>query len=324
MNLKLSLILLIFTIVVPTAFASNRASGPTVVAMVGAKVTPMALQGQLSQSNVVSVDVNEPISFFSSDDIFYSSAAIVQNGVEIPLPIVNENQVVFTSPGIYTLKLVANDSFEYTCIVVVGQSVNPQIIQRYILEINIEESTSGGDRNETKGNDTKPTPPITPLPEDDLREICTFNPSDERCAPVDGECPEGFAMNEDGNCFPQGPCPSGYHRANDDETGRCVAEKDLQHCEDGSWAHPEDFCPEVPTPTTPEPVVTPTPTPAPLVEEPEPTPPITPEPDPDPQPGPDPKPDPGDGNGDGDGGNGDDEAGADEGGETSEGDSMFG
>lgn len=74
-------------------------------------------------------------------------------------------------------------------------------------------------------------------------EICRFTPSHPICAPnEDGECDEGFAMNEDGNCFPRGDCPDGYHRANDDETGACISEDDLRQCPDGSWGHVSDDC----------------------------------------------------------------------------------
>ena len=38
----------------------------------------------------------------------------------------------------------------------------------------------------------------------------------------DGKCPEGFNMNEDGQCYPDEPCPAGYWRADDDESGACV------------------------------------------------------------------------------------------------------
>ncbi len=52
---------------------------------------------------------------------------------------------------------------------------------------------------------------------------CLFDPSMPKCAPDDnGRCPEGFNMNEDGQCFPRGGCPDGYYRADDDETGRCI------------------------------------------------------------------------------------------------------
>jgi len=52
---------------------------------------------------------------------------------------------------------------------------------------------------------------------------CLFDPSMPKCAPDEnGKCPSGFAMNEDGQCFPRGGCPNKYHRPDDDETGRCI------------------------------------------------------------------------------------------------------
>jgi len=64
-----------------------------------------------------------------------------------------------------------------------------------------------------------PTPPPTTLhPDDD----CLFDPSFPKCVPgQNGLCPDGFNMNEDGNCFPNKPCPSGYAKLDYDETGRC-------------------------------------------------------------------------------------------------------
>ena len=79
---------------------------------------------------------------------------------------------------------------------------------------------------------------------DNLRVICALIPSDPRCDPKNGKCPPGFGTNEGGQCFPLGKCPSGYHRANDDESGRCVPYRDLKQCEDGSWAYKDDQCPE--------------------------------------------------------------------------------
>ena len=82
----------------------------------------------------------------------------------------------------------------------------------------------------------------------DLKRICQLNPNDARCPKPgpDGNCPPGWGLNDDDQCVPSGPCPSGHHRPNDDETGRCVPEKDLKQCEDGSRAHPDDQCPEEP------------------------------------------------------------------------------
>ena len=58
-------------------------------------------------------------------------------------------------------------------------------------------------------------------------EDCLFDPSMPKCAPDEnGKCPEGFGMNEDGQCFPRGGCPDGYHRVDDDESGRCIPNAD--------------------------------------------------------------------------------------------------
>lgn len=51
---------------------------------------------------------------------------------------------------------------------------------------------------------------------------CHFHPNDDRCAPaIPGQCPGGFASNEKGNCHPIGPCPPGFSRHDDDESGQC-------------------------------------------------------------------------------------------------------
>jgi hypothetical protein len=55
-------------------------------------------------------------------------------------------------------------------------------------------------------------------PDDD----CLFDPSLPKCAPIDGKCPEGFNMNENGQCYPNKPCPPGYARADNDESGACL------------------------------------------------------------------------------------------------------
>src|SRR3712207_7137409 len=38
-------------------------------------------------------------------------------------------------------------------------------------------------------------------------------------SPINGKCPEGFNMNEAGQCYPDKPCPPGYARADNDESG---------------------------------------------------------------------------------------------------------
>ena len=85
-----------------------------------------------------------------------------------------------------------------------------------------------------------------PEPPEDEPSICFFEPNNEACNPDEnGNCPEGFGMNEDGQCIPQQSCPEGFHRANDDETGRCIDEDELRECENnGGWVEEGEFCPE--------------------------------------------------------------------------------
>lgn len=63
------------------------------------------------------------------------------------------------------------------------------------------------------------------ISQDDI-EPCLLDPSLPSCPKPDEnqDCPEGWAQNEDGNCFPLHPdgCPNGYHGHEDDETGRCI------------------------------------------------------------------------------------------------------
>jgi|1186.fasta_scaffold09363_2 hypothetical protein len=53
---------------------------------------------------------------------------------------------------------------------------------------------------------------------------CAFNPNGlAKCKPdlTTGKCPSGFSANDKGNCFPKGPCPTGYARLDNDESGKC-------------------------------------------------------------------------------------------------------
>lgn len=65
---------------------------------------------------------------------------------------------------------------------------------------------------------------------------CLFNASLPKCDPDrDGNCPDDFNLNEDGNCFPDhsdGGCPEGTHSVDDDETGQCYKD-DEEDCPDG-------------------------------------------------------------------------------------------
>jgi hypothetical protein len=89
----------------------------------------------------------------------------------------------------------------------------------------------------------EPSDPVTPSsrvpepPDDD----CLFDPSLPKCAPIDGECPDGFLMNGDGQCFPNKPCPTGFEKRDEDETGKCYS------------IEPTPEPTPIPTPTPPSP-----------------------------------------------------------------------
>lgn len=94
-------------------------------------------------------------------------------------------------------------------------------------EIDDNESSSSGSESDNDiqsiSGDTKETldDSDTSKPDGD----CLFDPSLPKCAPDEnGNCPDGFNMNEDGRCFPEHNerCADGYHGVDDDETGRCI------------------------------------------------------------------------------------------------------
>lgn len=56
---------------------------------------------------------------------------------------------------------------------------------------------------------------------------CLFDPDLPKCAPDEnGDCPDGFFQNEDGQCVPGGGCPEGYHSVDNDESGRCIPDSE--------------------------------------------------------------------------------------------------
>ena len=67
-------------------------------------------------------------------------------------------------------------------------------------------------------------------PDFDPDESCILDILQDKCDPgIEGECPEGFAQNEDNRCAHrvlvngewEWICPDGYHIAYDDESGQC-------------------------------------------------------------------------------------------------------
>lgn len=67
--------------------------------------------------------------------------------------------------------------------------------------------------------------PTVPNPDFNPDGDCLFDTQLPKCHPGEGqECPTGFSMNEDGNCFPRhSGCPENYHGHEDDETGECIS-----------------------------------------------------------------------------------------------------
>ena len=70
-----------------------------------------------------------------------------------------------------------------------------------------------------------PVGPIVPIPTikgQTPDKGCAFHPESPKCMPdKDGNCPSGFSHNSKGNCFPSGPCPGGFGRHDNDESGKC-------------------------------------------------------------------------------------------------------
>lgn len=136
-----------------------------------------------------------------------------------------------------------DDRFLYETVLTVlapGQTVNQVNIQNIIQNFVSSTSSSHTTVIFRNGDDNDNEPP------DEEPSICFFDPNDEACNPdEEGNCPDGFGRNEDGQCIPQQSCPEGFHRANDDETGRCIDEDELRECENnGGWVEEGEFCPE--------------------------------------------------------------------------------
>jgi hypothetical protein len=79
------------------------------------------------------------------------------------------------------------------------------------------QGVNGSTVAELRTNDTA----IGAMPQVSPDDDCLFNPSLPKCAPIEGKCPSGFLMNENEQCFPNKPCPSGFTKLDEDETGTC-------------------------------------------------------------------------------------------------------
>jgi hypothetical protein len=171
--------------------------------------------------------VTEPRNNVDSVKITDGSGKIIE--------LVNTNGDTFSlsgiAPGIYTLDVIvnqpnSNNRAAYETILVIlqpGQAPqNPtQIIQQVKIVTDVSITFEG-----------------------DKPHICYFDPDNKACDPDDeGKCPPGFGMNGNDRCIPQGDCPKGYGRIDDDETGKCFKKDDIKKCPDGSIIHKDDRCP---------------------------------------------------------------------------------
>ena len=102
--------------------------------------------------------------------------------------------------------------------------------------------SSNNDTNTKEDTDEEETADIEQQTNENNINPCLLDPSNPDCPKPDENqnCPEGWAQNEDGNCFPLHPdgCPEGYHSHENDETGRCIP--DSTPCEPG-YAMDPDF-----------------------------------------------------------------------------------
>jgi hypothetical protein len=93
----------------------------------------------------------------------------------------------------------------------------------------------------------KPKPIETQPNEEKPDKMCKFFPELEKCKPdQSGNCPNGFFMNGDGHCVPDGPCPKGFQSHDNDESGTCWPKNPHQPCPPGSHRvgnHCEPNCP---------------------------------------------------------------------------------
>src|SRR5918996_236926 len=83
------------------------------------------------------------------------------------------------------------------------------------------------------------TATATAIPPESI-DPCLLDPDNSPTCPppVGGQCPEGYNMNENGNCFPEhDQCPKGYHSHEDDESGRCIP--DSTPCDEGYIMNPD-------------------------------------------------------------------------------------
>jgi hypothetical protein len=215
-----------FSSMFSNAFASTPSDVFIVSSDSGAEVKTMELRAvkengevrrvsafDISIENVVTIALNGKVTVFSEPvSPEFTSAKLTDTTdrtVEIPITESGVISLAGFREGIYTLDVIVDDRFAFECIVVIGPE-EEQNINREITEVN----------KRTVEHYKKI---LVPRGINKAR-ICLFTPSHPICKPDEnGNCPKGWAMNEDGQCYPRYlKCPPGYWRADDDETGACV------------------------------------------------------------------------------------------------------
>jgi hypothetical protein len=245
----------------------------------GAQITQIKTF-DITIDNVIQAKQGGSIKAYSSDpSIKIVKAKVrtdtaIENLRELPRTQGNTFSLRGLASGVYILDIIAqkdNRDLAYETIMVIldpGKTTitaNLQIINNIITKVKTEVNKT--EKNIIKiirGNgggsegDGDPTPQPIFAPDRD----CWFNPDQKKCTLPDptGDCPAGFARNEDAQCFKEGDCPEGFGRGDDDESDLCYKNEDFVHCPNGDKLSPGWTCApwqQVPQKITPEPVALP-------------------------------------------------------------------
>lgn len=270
-----SLFLIIITLLIPVSFLSISASGstsedelPTLQILNGEDdpqdIPLKAIQRtsgnvevqedySISPENVITVEQGKNIVLINSEGTI-SKVEAIDTKLEKTQLYFADNLVKADLPsGTYILSVIVQGGggSEYgfvTILVVLAPTqtlseVNIQNIINAYQTKDIDVRIIFEDDDDNNNN----TPP------EEEPSICYFEPNDApECEPVDGECPNDWPMNEDGNCHPGGECPDGFGRVDDDETGTCYPDDDTIECDNGAIVLREEDCAFYDPPVAPE------------------------------------------------------------------------
>jgi hypothetical protein len=193
---------------------------------------------EITQNNVVSIVSNGKLTLLSTNGLAFSNAQITDaNQKTTDVPIVN-NQVTFTTPGVFTFTVVSGQ-YAYTCIVVVGeqtkQNIDKQISKTYvIIDIIIEDDPYFCERypkDPSCIDDPTPPPPTCPVLEKDGK-TCSPLPDPGGVTPPPSPKPDPLYG---GDSFFNGPSPEPAPEEGDTENGE-DAESNGEDSTDGESA----------------------------------------------------------------------------------------